>query len=78
MTQAELILEKFGTVPQIQAALADQGFELERTTIYKWAYPKSKLGRDGFVPQKYHKAILDAAKKRGIKLSIKEIVAAGI
>jgi putative alpha-1,2-mannosidase len=44
------------------------------TAPYRWQYPVEKKGTGGRIPQRHHPALLDYARKKGIKLSADEFV----
>lgn len=62
-TQAQKIIEKFGGVNRLAAAL-----DTDVSAIYKWNYPKIKGGTDGLVPSSKIKDVLTAADALGIWL----------
>jgi hypothetical protein len=44
------------------------------TTPYTWTYPKSKNGSGGLIPQRYHPAMLDYARRHGIDLRAEDFL----
>lgn len=63
MEPANEIIKKFGgvgAVASITGVTAD--------AVYRWPYPKKRGGCDGWIPAKHHTALVEAARKRGIKL----------
>lgn len=63
-TPAEVVIEKCGGV-SVVAKLAG----VHVSNVHRWTYPKAKGGTGGTVPSKKQRAILDGARKRGIKLT---------
>ena len=64
-TQAKRVIGKFpGGVDEVAAIT-----ELTSNAVYRWDYPPTKGGCGGFIPSKYHRVLLDAARKRGYQLT---------
>jgi len=66
MTQAERIISKFGGLSKLADALGHK----HPTTVQGWR------GR-GFVPTRQIQAVLAAAKRRGISLTLADLFAKG-
>jgi amino-acid N-acetyltransferase len=60
---AKLIIEKFGGINSLAAAI-----NKNPATIYRWTYPKNKGGTNGLIPTASLSAIKDAAKRLNISL----------
>ena len=58
MTQAEHIIDKFGSMAALAAALGHR----HPTTVQGWK-------QRGFIPARRHQEVLDAAKQHGIELA---------
>ncbi len=58
MTQAERIIEKFGSLAALSKALGHRN----PTTVQGWK-------ESGFIPPKYHQAIFDIGRSMGVALS---------
>lgn len=41
---------------------------LDRTSVQKWMWPKTRKGTGGLVPSKYHRVLREEAEQRGIEL----------
>jgi transposase len=67
-TPAELILQKFGTNAELSRIL-----DVSRSTITRWSYSKDNKGTGGVVPQRHWPALIKAARKRKIRLSLKDL-----
>lgn len=64
--QAGHIIEKFGGVPRLVAALKAAGFEIDRTSVYKWLYTKDHGGTEGVIPTRAWPYIYRAARLNGV------------
>lgn len=47
--------------------------KVSRVQVHRWDYPKEKGGAGGDVPSRHHPTILRLAKRRKIKLSVKDL-----
>lgn len=63
-SQAERLIAKFGGYAQLAAAI-----DVDRTTVYKWTYPRVKGGTDGVVPSFALGKIRKAARFHGVLLT---------
>lgn len=63
-SQAERIIAKFGNANVLAEAIG-----YERSTVYRWTYPKKKGGTGGFIPTRAQRHVRYAAKRLGIKLT---------
>lgn len=68
-TAVSRIAKKFGG----QSALA-RLLGLDRSTVCHWDRPSGLKGRDGAIPDRYHKRIIAGAKAQKIKLRPEELV----
>lgn len=68
-TAAERVIDKFGTAARL-AELAG----IDKSSVYRWGYPKDKGGTDGAIPHGNHGAIMKAAVTAGIKLTRSDLV----
>jgi len=83
-TPAALVVERFAskgfTVPDVAEMLA-----LDKSTIYYWLRGRQadqpprmggapSRGGGGIIPAKHHPALLEAAAKRGVRLTPREVV----
>lgn len=62
------VIEVFGTNAEVSRILS-----ISRSTVTRWSYPKNLKGTGGLVPQKYWVPLLQAARKRKIKLSLRDL-----
>lgn len=69
MLTATDIINLFGGAPIIAS-----GLNLERTSVYKWTYPKNKGGSGDRVPLKWAGPIINLAKARGITLGYEDVI----
>jgi len=63
-TSAERIVSKFGG-PRAVAGLLG----LDVSTVHRWGYPRERGGSDGQIPTRHQRALLSAARERGIDLT---------
>lgn len=42
---------------------------VERSTAYRWGYPKDKGGTGGLIPAEYQRVLLERARDRGLHLT---------
>lgn len=68
-TPAEKAIAAFGS-PQALAEAIDRNV----ARIYRWTYPASRGGTGGRIPGSALHDVLDAAKKRGLKLSADDLL----
>ncbi len=69
MTQADRVIAKFGSVPNLARALMAIGSPKTVTSIYRWVYPKEKGGTGGLVPPQAWDSIIKAAHYEGIQIT---------
>lgn len=69
MEPASSIIRKLGG-EAVVAAITGTAY----TAPYRWQYAIEKKGTGGRIPQKHHPALLDYARKEGIKLSAEEFI----
>lgn len=69
MNAAARVCKKFGGAGKLARLLG-----LNRTTVYKWTYPRSKDGLGGQIPVQYFNEILNKAKDEGIKLKLVDLL----
>jgi hypothetical protein len=62
------VIQVFGTNAEVSRILS-----ISRSTVTRWSYPKNLKGTGGLVPQKYWAPLLQAARKRKIKLSLRDL-----
>lgn len=67
--QAAKIAIKFGGPASLAEALAPAR---SRTVVYRWLYPKSEGGTDGRIPPSAWLAVRQAARERGILLTMED------
>lgn len=65
---AKTVIERFSTegVSGVRVVAGIAG--LDRTSVHKWMWPKSRRGTGGLVPSRYHRALREAAEERGVDL----------
>jgi hypothetical protein len=68
VSQAQAIIRKFGGVPALAKAT-----ELSLNSVYKWTYPKERGGTGGLIPTDKLPVVLDAAKARGIEITVDDL-----
>ena len=84
LTPAALVVERFGQKGYDVPAIAKM-CELDKSTVYYWLRPKQaqpaprmggarSRGGGGIIPAKHHTKLLEAAKRRGIRLTPGEVV----
>ena len=61
------IIQKFGG-PQVVAEICG----VTPNAVRRWTYPADQGGTGGFIPSKRQRALMEAARKRGIKLSAQD------
>lgn len=66
--QAQKIVNKFGGVPRLAAAIGKN-----RTTVNRWLYPKDRGGTNGLIPSQAWPEILAAAKREHIPLTPEDL-----
>ena len=62
---ADIVIEKFGGHRVVAEIL---GIDLSR--VYRWTYESEQGGTGGTVPQKHQIPLMNAAKEKGIALSL--------
>ena len=70
--QAERVIAKFGNPYSLSRALKllpDKSSHRNAQAIYKWTWPKSRKGTDGFIPNSAMKAVMEAARMDGVLLT---------
>lgn len=72
MTQADRLIAKFGSVPNLAKALLAIGQPKTPTTIYRWIYPKERGGTGGMVPPQAWDGIIKAAHYEGVQLTAED------
>lgn len=65
---AASIIARFGSAAEVGRIL-----DLDKSTISRWTMPKDKRGTDGRIPHKYWGDLIAAARKRKIKLTLREL-----
>jgi len=76
MSPASLVFEKFSkaadgkSVPRYIASITG----IDPSEVYRWVKPKERGGTGGLVPAHWQRAVLDAAKKAGVKLKPEDLV----
>lgn len=74
VTQAERIIEKFGSVDDLVRALESIGKKKDRATVYRWTYPKSvKGGTGGIIPTASLIDVISAARAEGVLLTPEDL-----
>ncbi|CAB5223299.1 hypothetical protein UFOVP381_24 [uncultured Caudovirales phage] len=68
VSPAQAVIEAFGTNAEVARIIS-----VSKSTITRWGYDKANKGTDGRVPQKYWPTLLDAARKRKIKLNVRDL-----
>lgn len=68
MEPANSIISLFGENETESVAAVTQVCSVHRQSVYRWRWSKARGGTDGLIPQRYHMALLDAARERGIPL----------
>lgn len=63
MEPASTIIKRLGGPPVVSKVTATA-----YTAPYRWQSPREKGGTGGTIPQRYHRALLDYARSRRIKL----------
>lgn len=70
-TQFETIINKFpGGVSEVAGVC-----NISEVSVYRWGYSKEKGGTGGFIPDKYHAPLLEAARLRKYKLKPRDFFA---
>jgi transposase len=67
-TPAQIVIAAFGTNAEVSRIL-----DVSKSTITRWGYTKEEGGTNGLVPQKHWPALLSAAKRRRVKLSLRQL-----
>ncbi len=66
---AKSIIKAFGGV-DIVAEIVKR----DRTSVFRWTYPKSKGGTDGLIPSNMHGLLYAAALERDISISAEQFM----
>jgi len=72
-TQAQRIIDKFGSAYRLSAALKAIGYLRNPSTVYRWTYSREKGGTDGMVPTRALTYILRAARFEGVMLTPEDL-----
>lgn len=70
--QAERVIGKFGGARQLSAILGAIGRPREKTTIYKWTYPRKRGGTGGVIPSCAWDDITAAARHKKITITAED------
>lgn len=65
---AQSVIDAFGSNAEVSRVLS-----ISKSTITRWGYEKQNKGTDGRIPQKYWPTLLATARKRKIKLSLRDL-----
>jgi transposase len=65
---AQAVIDAFGSNAEVSRIL-----DVSKSTITRWGYDKANKGTNGRVPQKYWPLLLATAKKRKIKLNVRDL-----
>ncbi|SEE60230.1 hypothetical protein SAMN05519104_6692 [Rhizobiales bacterium GAS188] len=71
MEPASSIIEKLGG-----EAVIKQVTGTAYTAPYRWQHRREKGGTGGLIPQRYHRALLDYARSKGIELTAEDFLPA--
>ncbi len=66
---AHTVLARFGGAGPLSRLLG-----LDRSTVHRWALPKSRGGSGGLVPAKHHQRLLALATAQEVTLSAADLV----
>lgn len=64
----ETLIKAFGSNAEISRIL-----DVNKSTITRWGYSKERNGTGGKIPQKHWQTLLKEAKKRKVKLSLRDL-----
>jgi hypothetical protein len=67
-TPAQAVIDAFGSNAEVSRVLL-----ISKSTITRWGYDKHNKGTNGLVPQKYWPTLLATARKRKIKLTLRDL-----
>lgn len=65
---AEVVISRFGGVCELGRVLS-----IDKSTVSRWQVSPEQKGTGGRVPQKYWPLLIKEAKKRKIKLSLRDL-----
>ncbi len=65
---AQAVIEAFGSNAEVSRIL-----NVSKSTITRWGYAKEHKGTNGFVPRKYWPTLLAVARKRKVKLNLRDL-----
>lgn len=68
-SQAARIINKFGGAVRLARILAEIGKPKSVETIYRWTYPRSRSGTDGYIPATVWPDLIQAARAEGLLLT---------
>lgn len=68
-TAAERVIEAFGGAARLSDLTG-----IDKSSVYRWKYPKERGGTDGAIPHGNHGAIMRAAFQYHIKLTRSDLV----
>ena len=72
--QAQNIIDKFGGVSELRAALENTGHNLDRAAVYRWTYPTARRGTGGYIPVGKWPLIWKAAAVAGVELTFDDFL----
>jgi hypothetical protein len=72
-SQAERIIKKFKNARVLSRILTEIGRPRDKSTIYKWLYPRNRQGTGGLVPTKAWDDVLAAARYEGIIITSEDM-----
>ena len=65
---AKTLIERFGSVSELGRVLG-----IDKSTVSRWQVGAEHGGTGGRIPQKYWPVLLSTARKRKIKLSLRDL-----
>jgi len=74
-SQAARVIARFGSTYKLAQALSEAlGREVYRSTVARWRMSRDRGGTGGHIPVSMHRAVLAAARARGVRLRLEDML----
>lgn len=73
ISPGRVVIDEIGLMPLVHG-LQSEFPTLSKSTVWRWAQPRSEGGTDGIIPSRYHRPLLRLSKQLGHKLTADDLV----
>ena len=70
----QLVIDLFGGGRPLARKLNAEGVKVHHSSVTRWAQSKENAGTGGLVPNKYHRKLIEMARKEGFELTPEQLV----